>query len=128
MGMASDEASQLPGLPGYNKDNLQPWTVAVVTSVTVLAVVTIGLRLLSRRIKHQQLWWDDKMILFSMVCSPIEVLQGQPSFLIDLDKPLIAGRLAGLELGRCRIHICNVFVRHGASCRPSASREHCHDG
>lgn len=58
----------LPGLPGYHPDNLQPWLVAVVVSMTVLALVAVGLRLLSRRMKHQQLWLDDKMIMFSMVC------------------------------------------------------------
>lgn len=65
--MASDDKSKLPGLPGYNSDNLQPWTVQVVASVTVLAVVAVALRLLSRRLKQQQLWWDDRMIIFSVV-------------------------------------------------------------
>ncbi|KAL2173740.1 uncharacterized protein P884DRAFT_211066 [Thermothelomyces heterothallicus CBS 202.75] len=62
--MAADSA--LPGIPGYDPDNLQPWTVAVVASVTVLAVVAVALRLLSRYIKAQKLWWDDYMIMFSM--------------------------------------------------------------
>lgn len=66
--MASDDSeSKLPGLPGYDSHNLQPWTVQVVVSVTVLALVAVGLRLFSRRIKRQELWWDDKMIIFSMV-------------------------------------------------------------
>ncbi|KAM0328617.1 hypothetical protein ACHAQA_005028 [Verticillium albo-atrum] len=58
--------SQLPGLPGYNPDNLQPWTVQVVVSMTVLALASVSLRLLSRRFKGQELWWDDWMIIFSM--------------------------------------------------------------
>lgn len=62
--------SVLPGIPGYNPHNLQPWTVEVVVSVTVLATVTVLLRLLSRHIKAQKLWWDDYMIIFSLVCSP----------------------------------------------------------
>ena len=61
-------ASVLPGIPGYNSDNLQPWTVEVVASVTVLATVAVILRLLSRHIKAQKLWWDDYMIIFSLVC------------------------------------------------------------
>lgn len=62
--------SQLPGLPGYDSNNLQPWTLQVVISMTVLALLSVGLRLLSRHIKVQKLWWDDWLILFSMVCFP----------------------------------------------------------
>lgn len=60
--------SVLPGISGYNPHNLQPWTVEVVTSVTALATVAVALRLLSRHIKAQKLWWDDYMIIFSLVC------------------------------------------------------------
>ncbi|KAK0388882.1 hypothetical protein NLU13_5125 [Sarocladium strictum] len=63
--MASHK-SQLPGLPGFDADNLQPWTVRVVVSMTVLALTSVGLRVLSRRLKSQPLWWDDWMVLFSM--------------------------------------------------------------
>ncbi len=59
--------SVLPGIPGYNAHNLQPWSVAVISSVTVLATVVVGLRVLSRYIKAQKLWWDDYMIIFSLV-------------------------------------------------------------
>lgn len=65
--------SVLPGIPGYDPDDLQPWTVAVVTSVTVLATVAVALRLLSRYIKAQKLWWDDYMIIFSQVCGPFSI-------------------------------------------------------
>lgn len=65
--MASTGESQLPGLPGFDPDNIQPWTVQVVASMTVLAVVAVGLRLVSRHIMGQKLWWDDWMIIFSMV-------------------------------------------------------------
>lgn len=61
--------SQLPGLPGFDPHNIQPWTVAVVVSMTVLSLVSVALRLISRRIKAQSLWWDDWMIMFSMVRS-----------------------------------------------------------
>ena len=60
-------AEVLPGLPGFDPHNLQPWTVQVVSSVTVLAAVFVGLRLLSRKLKRQPLWWDDWMIIFSFV-------------------------------------------------------------
>ncbi|KAI6779238.1 uncharacterized protein J7T54_007765 [Emericellopsis cladophorae] len=58
--------SQLPGLPGFDPDNLQPWTIQVVVSVTVLALCSTVLRVVSRRLNSQKLWWDDWMILFSM--------------------------------------------------------------
>jgi len=50
-----------------NADNLQPWIVEVVVSVTTLSLVAVGLRLWSRKLKQQALWWDDWMILFSMI-------------------------------------------------------------
>lgn len=62
------DKSQLPGLPGYNPDNIQPWTIEVVVSVTVLALLAVGLRLVSRHTKGQTLWWDDYLIVWSMVC------------------------------------------------------------
>jgi hypothetical protein len=47
---------------------MQPWTVSVVAAMTVLEVVAVALRLLSRRLKGQGLWWDDYLIIFSLVC------------------------------------------------------------
>lgn len=58
----------MKGLKGYNPDNLQPWTVEVVASVTVLAACCVALRLFCRHLKAQKLWWDDYFIMFSMVC------------------------------------------------------------
>ena len=60
--------SVLPGIPGYDPDNLQTWTVEVVSSITLLSAVAVALRLFSRYIKAQKLWWDDYMIIFSLVC------------------------------------------------------------
>lgn len=50
-----------------NGDSLQPWTVATVSAVTVLAFVAVCLRLLARFERKQKLWWDDWMIIWSMV-------------------------------------------------------------
>ncbi|KAL4995028.1 hypothetical protein BDV10DRAFT_141864 [Aspergillus recurvatus] len=47
-------------------DSLQPWTLATVVSVTVLAFVAVSLRLLARYERKQKLWWDDWMIIWSM--------------------------------------------------------------
>lgn len=64
---AEDTPSVLPGLPGFNPYNLQPWTVQVTASMTVLACLCVLLRMASRRIRKQPLGWDDYMILFSLV-------------------------------------------------------------
>lgn len=66
-------ASSLPGIPGYDPDNLQPWTVQVVASVTVLATVAVLLRLLSRHLNAQKLWWDDYMVIWSLAWNYITV-------------------------------------------------------
>lgn len=56
-------AVELEGYP----DNLQPWSISVVVAVTVLALLSVGLRLLARWEKRQELWWDDYLIVWSMV-------------------------------------------------------------
>lgn len=114
--MASDDSkSQLPGLPGYDPQNLQPWTVQVVVAVTVLALVAVGLRLFSRRLKHQQLWLDDKMIMFSMVRS-LATLQPR-HYAIDHGRLFSDNKLLGLEPGCRRLHLRHVFRWNGSSCR-----------
>ncbi|KAJ5824282.1 hypothetical protein N7447_006622 [Penicillium robsamsonii] len=56
-----------------NQDSLQPWSIATTASVTVLAFVTVCLRLLARYERMQKLWWDDYMIIFSMLWNLIVV-------------------------------------------------------
>lgn len=45
----------------------QSWLVGVVVSMTILSVVFVVLRLVSRRMAQQKLWWDDWTILVSLV-------------------------------------------------------------
>ncbi|KAI1074921.1 hypothetical protein F5B20DRAFT_585754 [Whalleya microplaca] len=59
-------------LKGY-ADDLQPWSVSVLTAVTVLALVSVVLRLVARWEKRQELWWDDYMICWSMVWNLVVV-------------------------------------------------------
>lgn len=47
--------------------NLTQWTTATTAAVTVLAFVCVCLRIISRLERKQKLWWDDWMIIFSMV-------------------------------------------------------------
>ncbi|KAL6860846.1 GPCR, PTH11-type [Trichoderma novae-zelandiae] len=63
---AADTPSVLPGLPGFDAENLQPWIVQVATAMTILAVGCVVLRIVSRRLRKQKLEWDDKMIIFSV--------------------------------------------------------------
>ncbi|KAK0673070.1 hypothetical protein QBC41DRAFT_312116 [Cercophora samala] len=69
----SDSKSVLPGIPGYDPDNLQPWTLATVVSVTVLSTISVLLRLAARYLKAQKLWWDDWMIVFSQLWNFVTV-------------------------------------------------------
>ncbi|KAM0432971.1 hypothetical protein ACHAPT_004676 [Fusarium lateritium] len=69
----SSSDSPLPGLPGFDPQNIQPWTVEVVVCMTVLALASVGLRLYSRHLKAQKLWWDDYAIIFSMAWNLIVV-------------------------------------------------------
>lgn len=71
--MSDSTASVLPGIKGYDPDNLQPWTVRVVASVTVLATVSVILRLVCRRLNRQSLWWDDYTIIFSLLWNYVVV-------------------------------------------------------
>ncbi|KAH6604495.1 putative PTH11-type G-protein coupled receptor protein [Trichoderma cornu-damae] len=63
---AEEIPSPLPRLPGYDPNSLQPWTVQVTVAMTVLSFVCVVLRVISRRIRQQELWWDDSMVIFSL--------------------------------------------------------------
>lgn len=51
---------------GPNDEDLRPWTIAVVAGVTVMALISVLLRLLARWEKRAPLMWDDWLIIFSM--------------------------------------------------------------
>lgn len=88
-----------------NADSLQPWTVATVSAVTVLAFVAVCLRLLARFERKQKLWWDDWMIIWSMV-------SGKPKQ--GLMYPYI--NPADLELRRRGLHLRHAPQRNGPAC------------
>ncbi|OOO07109.1 hypothetical protein OAory_01093120 [Aspergillus oryzae] len=56
-----------------DQGDLQQWSIATTASVTVLAFVTVCLRLLARYERKQKLWWDDYMIIFSMLWNLVVV-------------------------------------------------------
>ncbi|KAL4920637.1 hypothetical protein BDW62DRAFT_215891 [Aspergillus aurantiobrunneus] len=47
-------------------DSLQTWASATTIAVTVLALVSVCLRLLARYERKQKLWWDDWLIIWSL--------------------------------------------------------------
>lgn len=113
--MSSDGKSALPGLPGYNPEDLQPWTVGVVVSMTVLALVSVGLRLVSRRLNRQALWLDDKMIVFSMVSFLCLGVFAVVWFWSCTDLGFLDS--LGVVSRCCGLHLYHVLMRHGHSCR-----------
>lgn len=68
-----DEAT-VPGVPNYTPAQMRRWALVVSSMMTFLAVSSIFVRLISRRIRQQKLWLDDYMIMFSMVRSCIHHL------------------------------------------------------
>lgn len=53
--------------------SLRPWLIGVVVSLAVLSGIFVGLRFMSRRLRKQELWWDDWSILISMACNLVSV-------------------------------------------------------
>ncbi|KKA21752.1 hypothetical protein T310_4273 [Rasamsonia emersonii CBS 393.64] len=49
-----------------SSDSKQSWSIAVLASMTALAALAVGLRLLARHERKQKLWWDDWLIIFSL--------------------------------------------------------------
>lgn len=54
-------------LKGYDPVTVQPWLERVMVAMTLFALCTTCLRIYSRRLNHQNLWWDDYLAIFSMV-------------------------------------------------------------
>lgn len=109
----------------YNPDNLQPWVSAVTGAMTGLALLAVGLRMLARYERKQKLWWDDWMILFSMVWIPFRGTLCRTR----RETLLLICCLArtGLEPSRRRVHLCNGGRRHGLACRYDTNRKRRHD-
>lgn len=61
-------------LEGYDPVTIQPWLERVIVAMTIFALCTTCLRIYSRRLNHQDLWWDDYLAIFSMVCTRFLVL------------------------------------------------------
>ena len=49
------------------EDNRNALIIGIYTTLLILAVVSVVLRLASRRISRAKLWWDDYCILVALV-------------------------------------------------------------
>lgn len=98
--------SKLPGLPGYHPYDIQPQLLAVGVGAAVIGFVSVLLRLQSRWITRQSLWWDDWMNIFAGVsdvpknnfrymCMSLKLLQGWSLAALGL---VFAMRAKGLGL------------------------------
>lgn len=110
-----DEAT-VPGVPNYTPAQMRRWALVVSSMMTFLAVTSILLRLISRRIRLQKLWLDDYLIMFSMVwppvssCAPLRLL-----LLLATVANSYAVLLIGMELGGCGYCPRHVCRRRGLS-------------
>lgn len=58
-----------PSTSDNDYPSLQPWLIGIASSMAAVSVVFVGLRLISRRLMQQKLWWDDWLIMMSVVCN-----------------------------------------------------------
>lgn len=49
------------------ENGMQGWAIRVIIGMTILSVVTVTVRIISRRMRRQKLWWDDWLCIISMV-------------------------------------------------------------
>lgn len=62
--------------PSTEVSQLNSWLVGVVVSMATLSTAFVVLRLVSRRMRQQKLWWDDWTILVSMVREDSPIFPG----------------------------------------------------
>lgn len=65
--MGELEGSYVPGVPRYEPAGMRRWIILVVAFMTTLAFMAVAARLWCRHIRKQKFWWDDYLIMFSMV-------------------------------------------------------------
>lgn len=95
-------------MSSHAPDDLQPWSIAVTASMTSLAFFCVCLRLLSRYERKQALWWDDYMIVFSMVCVP---------YILSIKyKSQQLTNMKGVEFDSGHIYLSDGSCWHGSPC------------
>lgn len=59
-------------------EELQSWLISVLAAMVILSTVAFTLRIVSRRVESQSLWWDDALILISTVRCALLLLAYEP--------------------------------------------------
>lgn len=68
-----DEEPQLLGMPtrpdALNLPAMERrrWLISIICCIGVVAILFVALRLFSRRLMRQKIWWDDYLIIFALV-------------------------------------------------------------
>ncbi|KAF3768837.1 hypothetical protein M406DRAFT_239568, partial [Cryphonectria parasitica EP155] len=121
-------SSSSPSTSSDNSDGMRSWLIGVVSSVAILATLLVGLRLISRRLAHQNLWWDDWVILLSMCWNLLcvgffisamysqglgfHVLQVQPDHIVRMAQLLLAAEIMyAWNLCLTKVSILFLFSR-----------------
>lgn len=50
-----------------SEDGMRAWAIGVIVAMTILSAASVVVRIISRRIRRQKLWWDDWLCVTSMV-------------------------------------------------------------
>lgn len=50
-----------------SENGMRGWAIRVIVAMTILSAATVSIRVISRRIRRQKLWWDDWLCIISMV-------------------------------------------------------------
>lgn len=62
--MEATEQGPGAGLPVMER---RRWLINIICSSVFVAIIFVALRLFSRRLMRQKIWWDDYFIVFAMV-------------------------------------------------------------
>lgn len=59
-------------LKGYDRVTVQPWLERVLVAMALFGLGTTCLRVYSRHLNRQSLWWDDCLAIFGMARIPTQ--------------------------------------------------------
>lgn len=55
-----------------SENGMRAWATSVIIAMTILSASTVAIRVISRRIRRQKLWWDDWLCITSMVSTTLQ--------------------------------------------------------
>lgn len=60
------------------ENGVRAWAIRVVTAMTIMSALTVAVRVISRRMRRQKLWWDDWLCIVSMVSHKVHSIEDSP--------------------------------------------------